>query len=127
MWHNYIKSFIWYGPYLRFIQYIKTLSSVSVWNVTHDKCLFQNVELKGNVLTCFDELEKVLHSQNDLWYLWSKFLKPKLKFFKNESIASFFWKSIQFSLKNCESARLGSSLFWMTHSTNQILGNAWPL
>ena len=51
------------------IQYIKTSISVSVWNVTHDKCFFQNVELKGNVLTCFDELEKVLHSQNDLWYL----------------------------------------------------------
>ena len=69
------------GHILGYIQYIKTLSSVSVWNVTHDKCLFQNVELKGNVLTCFDELEKVLHLQNDLWYLWPKFLKTKIDIF----------------------------------------------
>ena len=70
----------------------------------------QNAELNGKVLICFDELEKLLHSHNHLWFNVLKNPSWQIK----ESIVYFrliFWNSIQFSFKNCESARLGSSLF----------------
>ena len=59
------------------------MRSVPLCTVTYDKCLFQNVELNGNVLTCFDELEKVLHSQNDLYVVYDQRFKiNQVEFFK---------------------------------------------